>query len=477
MSVGDLKIRIKTLLQFIVLILVMIGLWLFGADIWMVLAVGVLGVMLMHCLNNIALNSFFLFFLFSFSIFLMSGDVAELLFDRHYHLQFGQEATLHAHKCIFISLLSMLFGYVLITPKRKKADIISNQLDESSITTEKAIKNISKWVYVVAYVIILINTIDTIRFVASYGYIAYYTSFDPILPSILVQIGEFTPLALCVYLSTFPTKEESSLVIKSFLLYSLLTLFVGARGPLIINISFLICYCLYRNYTDKGKTVWLSKRTTTTLVLLVPFLLSFLFLYEYIRTGRDVQYTSFGDSIVDFFVNIGSASQNIKYGYEYRNEIPHMRFYSFGGTLNYFKYGTLFNLFDLDSIPSRHSIQFAMESHSFDAMLSYLTIPTQFLRGQGTGSSFIAELFADFGYIGVALGSAIYGCVFKKLSYIDNHHWLLSTIKFYIVFEMFFAPRASFDGFIAAILNVNNIFFVCMIYVLAKSLQRMKKTL
>ena len=140
-----------------------------------------------------------------------------------------------------------------------------------------------------------------------------------------------------------------------------------------------------------------------------------------------------------------------------------------GGTLNYFKYGTLFNLFDLQSIPSRHTAQFALESHSFDAMLSYLTIPKQFLQGNGTGSSFIAELFADFGYVGVATGSLVYGCLFKRFQVLNNRNWLATTIKLFIFFTMLSAPRASYDGFIAEILNVNHILYVFLIYLLASN--------
>ena len=316
---------------------------------------------------------------------------------------------------------------------------------------------------------------DTIRFVASHGYVAYYISYNSILPSVLVKIGEYTPLALCVYLSTFPSKKESSFVIKSFLLYSLLTLLIGSRSGVIFNSIFLLCYFVYRNYTDRGKTVWISKKTLVFLLLSVPFLLSFLYLYEYIRTGREVESMTFGESIVKFFVNIGSASQNIKYGYELRNEIPKFRFYSLGGTLNYFKYGTLFNLFDLQSIPSRHTVQFALESHSFDAMLSYLTIPKQFLQGNGTGSSFIAELFADFGYVGVAAGSLVYGCLFKRGQVLNNRNWLATTIKLFIFFTMLSAPRASYDGFIAEILNVNHILYVFLIFLLASNYRKKYK--
>lgn len=468
------KGTIKNLFLFFLLIISLVLLAVFRIDIWMILSVLIWGIMIFVCLKDISINGFFLFFLFSFFVFLMSGDIAEALFDKHYHLQFGKEATLHAHKSIFISLLAMWIGYAFTKSKQKKTTSYVVPSNNSNITVG-AIKSISKWVYMVAYFFIVINTLDTIRFVASYGYVAYYTSFNPILPSILVEVGEFTPLALCVYLSTFPTKKESSLIIKSFLLYSLLTLFIGSRSGIIYNTAFIICYALYRNHTDKGKETWISKRLIIALLVSIPFLLSFLFLYEYIRTGRDIEYTSLGDSIVDFFVNIGASSKVIKYGYEYSNNIPKLKFYSFGKTFNYFKYGRLFNLFNLRSIPNRHTATFALESHSFADLISYLAMPQKYLQGHGEGSSFIAELFADFGYIGVALGGAIYGWIFKKMAYISNRHWLSTTLKLFIFFTMLSAPRDSFDGFIAAILNINNMLLIFLIYFISQSISKRTK--
>lgn len=471
MIYGDMKLGIKTVLQFFSLVIIMTVMAFRGVDEWMILAIGIWGIMFFICLANIRKNAFFLFFLLSFFIFLMSGDIAELLFDKHYYLQFDKSATLHAHKCLCISMVGLWIGYIFT-----KVSTVSTGMGkiDNSDNTINGIKQFSKLLYMVSYVLILSNTIDTVRFVASYGYVAYYTSFNSFLPSILVKIGEFTPLILCVYLSTFPTKKEASFIIRSFLIYSFLTLFVGSRSGIIYNTAFIICYCLYRNYTDRGTEIWISKKLIFILVLSVPFLLSFLFSYEYIRTGRDIEYESFGESIIDFFINIGASSKVIKYGYEYANRIPKWNFYSLGETLNYFKYGTLFNLFNLNDIPARHTAAFALNSHSLGDLISYLAIPQKYLNGNGTGSSFIAELFADFGYVGVALGSAIYGWLFKKISCMGNEHWLSTTIKLFVFFTMLSAPRGSFDGFIAAVLNINHILLILLIYLLAKSYKNKK---
>lgn len=459
------KISYKTISGCLILAVCLLFLSVLDADIWQILSVGVLGIMVMICLKDISRNCFLLFFLASLFVFLMSGDIAEIIFDEHYYLQFSEETTLHAHKCIFIALLSISVGFFLTPVRRKKIEIDTSENKDGFIVK---LKRVSKSLYFISYVILLVSTADIIRFVMVNGYVAYYVSYSSSLPSVIVRIGEYAPLAFCIYLATFPSKKESSSVILSFLLYSGLSLFVGSRSNAIYNTVFILCYCLFRNFTDKGKEVWVSKKLIICLIIAVPFILSFLYLYEFIRTDQEIESITFGESIVSFFVNIGASSKVIKYGYELSGQIPQMKFYSFGETLNYFKYGTLFNLFNQNPVPHRHSVEFAMESHSFGAIVSYLTMPAKFLNGQGTGSSYIAELYADFGYFGVALGSLIYGCFFKKITLLSNKRWLSTAIKLYMFLVMLAAPRATYDGFIAQIVNVNNILYLIFIYLLAK---------
>lgn len=468
MRFGSVKINIKQLAEFFALLMIFGILWLFGADVWMILSVCVIVILFFMCLRDIHANGFFFFFLVSFFIYLMSGDIAELIFGKKYYLQFSKDAVIHTHLCLFVSVISIFLGYVLTKSKKNPAKLGALLDDKSSPVIVGKIKKASKLIYGVALLILILNTIDAIRFVAANGYVSYYTSFNPILPSIIIKVGDFAPVALCVFLATFPSKKEASIVIKTYLLYAILSLFIGARGGLVYNAIFLLCYCFYRNYTDRGHTVWVSRRLITMMVLAVPFLLCFLFLYDFIRAGRAIEFSSFGETIVDFFVNIGASSKVIKYGYEYAEQIPKWRFYSLGDTLNYFRYGTLFNLFDLSSIPARHSAEFALNSHSFDAIISYLSMKTQFLNGQGTGSSFVATLYADFGYIGVAVGSFVYGWFFKKMSNLNCNNWLSSSIKLYMFMSLLEAPRGSYDGFIAGVININYLLIMVFIYMLAK---------
>ena len=460
-------------LQPLALLAVPILLLLLGVDFLMVLAVEVLVLLCFACFKNINENIFFLFFLASFFIFLMSGDIAEAIFDRHYYLQFGEDATRHSRICILICLIFLYLGYIITSKKTYKFKLRSIDYDFNESLVYR-IRLVSRFIYYCTYIVLIVNTLDVINFVRVYGYVEYYVSYDPILPTIIAEFADFTPIALCVFLATFPSKKECKYPLVTYSIYAVLSLFEGARGGFIYRAIFVLAYLIYRNYKDKGKEVWITKKTVVLLCLSVPFLLVFLFLYDYIRSGTEIVFSSFFDSLIDFFVNIGSSSKVIKYGYVYRERMDELRWFSLGGTLNYFKYGTLFNLFDLENIPATHTVEYALESHSFADYISYLSMETQYLNGQGAGSSFIAELYADFNYIGVAVGSAIYGILFKRFSILSEKHWLSTSIKLYMFMELISAPRAGFDSFISIILNVNFVLIMTAIYILACSLSRNK---
>ena len=453
-------------------IFVLVGVFLFlsilKVDILLILATEMFVVLFFVCFEDISSNIFFFFFLVSFFIFLLSGDLAEAIFKRYYYIQFDDDADRHSWLAIFISLIGVFAGYKFTKHGKTRFAIGA---DDNTKTGMYRIRKASKIVFFVTLGVAIFNTLDAIIYVSANGYVAYYKSYSPLLPSLIYEIGGFAPIALCVFYATFPTKEECKLPTLAFLFQAGLTFIVGARGNLIFTILMLLAYYIMRGYKDRGKVVWISKRSIIFLCAAVPFVLVFLFLYDFIRGGREIEYSSFFDTFIDFFVNIGASSKVIKYGYIHDAEIVGIRWFSLGETLNYLKYGVIYKVIAPLEIPATHSVEYAMKGHQFASYISYLAMPENYLRGEGTGSSFVAELYADLGYFGVALGSIIYGMVFKKLSNLKEDDWFGSTIKIYMFLSIIDAPRANYDGFIACFINVNFIFCLAIIYILAQSIK------
>lgn len=99
----------------------------------------------------------------------------------------------------------------------------------------------------------------------------------------------------------------------------------------------------------------------------------------------------------------------------------------------------------------------------------------EFLAGQGTGSSYIAVLFADFGYIGVFVGNLLYGAIFALYKKIGGKSYLLSVILLYMFLTFLMTPRASYDGPFSVIINVSFWVAVGAISLFALIFEKMKR--
>ena len=108
--------------------------------------------------------------------------------------------------------------------------------------------------------------------------------------------------------------------------------------------------------------------------------------------------------------------------------------------------------------------------------VSYKAMPYTYLRGGGWGSCYIAELYADFGYIGVLLGSILYGVLLDGiLKGIRLNKSIWSTaLGLLIVSSLFKAPRASFDDFLANFLYFYNWIIIPFAYIIVKRVKQKK---
>lgn len=464
--------NITYLLLALPLIIVVPIMLILSDDYLMALVFVIYLLLILVCLSDIRRNIYFLIFLLSFFIFLISGDLFEQIFHKYYYyIRFNPDETFHARLSIITSLVFILLGFVIPNSRKlsEKQSFLEHSLSQIDIYI-LSLRQASSSVFYLTIGILIFDTINKVFFVQANGYIAYYTSYDAILPLLIRKVGDFSPITLCVFLATFPSKKKSFPIIFLYFLYSIIGLFVGQRGNFVYNALFLFGYCVYRNEDYSDGEIWITKRMIILLILTTPLLLVFFQIFGYIRLGIEVVYTSFFDSLLSFFTNIGASSKVIKYGYIYKDQLVDFRFYSLGELLNYLKYGKLFNLFNNNDIPSPHTIRYAIEGHSFASIISFLSMPDRYFNGEGTGSSFIAELYADFGYLGIAVGSFVYGLVFKSISSLNRNEWLKTTIKLYMMLNLINVPRGSFGSFLAVIININFVFILTCIYLLANTI-------
>ncbi len=91
-----------------------------------------------------------------------------------------------------------------------------------------------------------------------------------------------------------------------------------------------------------------------------------------------------------------------------------------------------------------------------------------YLQGHGVGSCYIAELYHDFGMIGVMIGSFFYGYILKKINNIQFENYLGDGILIAMIYYVILAPRGNFDGFIGGIFSLYSVFGTLMICIVSK---------
>ena len=97
--------------------------------------------------------------------------------------------------------------------------------------------------------------------------------------------------------------------------------------------------------------------------------------------------------------------------------------------------------------------------------MSYVIMKDLYLKGVGYGSSFVAETYHDFGYVGMMFGSIVIGLLIALFTrMLTAKHILVIAAALIMARMMLFIPRASTIAFIIDTFSPANIFTVLVIF-------------
>lgn len=398
-------------------------------------------------------------FCIAFFSFLMGRHLLSYYFN--YEVEyFSDTVNSHAELCLLLSLVSICLSYVFFYQKNKKYNKQENQDVMLSNRYIELIQRYSLRLFWISLLFSIIYAVFTAVLVAKMGYLASYTVEGMALMRgnvvlvMLNRIEQALPVALCCYLATFPNKKSCNKICGFYFLYLILTLLGGQRGPFILGCLFLMIYYFYRN--KMTGEVWIKKRWIKWGVVLFPFILVGLGLFSQIRVGDKVEFKNIGDSVVKFVYNNGVSINVIKRAYELDDRLRADRYYSM-----HFLHDGIFG-FVFGSEGTGNNADRAIEGYRLAHALPYLMFREQYLEGKGTGTTYIAELWHDFGYLGVILGNLFYGFLLASLANYDKNKPFLTSIKLLIIIKLLWAPRGGFTEFIS-ILSLPATIFVYVV--------------
>ena len=457
------RMGVYTLVSLIVACLLV----LFGVDVFFVMAFSIWCVSFFYALSDFRHRMLYTAFLISFFVFLLSGHFVYEIFGYKLNYFFGYEYYRHSNVLLALSLLSILIshcvtdGVMTVRASSKKWTHYSSWNEYATSNHTRSIGRASKAVFYLTFPFLaFVEVIQKFAFVRDSGYASYYVDFSPNTPFVVRALGNMAPYAFLIFLATMPKKSECKFPLILYFLYAAGSLLTGRRTSFVLVVLLLAMYVILRNDLSVYDDHWISKRTVFLTLLTAPLLLIFLFEYNYARFGRASGTQSFFDQVLGFFQQQGFSSSVIRLTKYHESSLNPKAYYSFFSLVKWLRTNTIVGFFfDFDYGFSyfNNNIQFALQGNSLAHSLSFIALGSdRYLKGFGVGSCYIAELFFDFSYIGVTIGSMVYGGL---MAFVNNVRQLARSTVWRLAFVFFLfdgfvkAPRWNFDLVLAQFFN------------------------
>lgn len=433
------------------------------------------------CLSNALLNIknlankvvYVSFFALIF-LFLLSRDVVSLITEGSLTLSFSHEINKAAIFCIILSMAFLAIGS--FCSERIKVKFNSSTYNSSLLHKTESelyklqvdrIKNASRVIMYISFLAALAVSIEQAIYVSALSYYDLYLTYASNLPGFIVKIGDMYPIAFFCFLACLPKKVECRIPIFLYALIGIVTLGTGQRNQMMIHLIVIVIYLMYRQSKSNNAEIWLPKRYVFAIVVSIPFVISFLFFWGNYRIGNRVSGLKYSDILVNFLSGQGKTIDIIGYTMVYNT--PKWKFYSFGDIIDFFINSYISkNILGIQTY-KQYTPEYALNMHSFGQYITYVVAPTKYLSGGGIGSSYIAEAFVDFGYLGIVLWSFAYGVILTKLSKFKQYSWIQLTFLLFAISKILMAPRTSASGFIASTFSFINLATILIIYLASKT--------
>lgn len=413
-------------------------------------------------------NVFLIAFMISFFTFLLGSELFCLLGIEENKYHFPDDINNHTYLTIIISLLFLLLSYICTNVYLRK-HYLNDSREEALPPRLLTVRKVSLLVFYFLLIFKVIVNLSEVLFARTFGYSSFYTDYYFQGPSFFIKLADMCTTSFFIFLGTLPTKKECRVPVLLYICANLIILFSGRRNDLITALLLVFVYYCVRNILYSYDEVWISRKSILLLILIAPLLLSVLYAISSLRFEREGNIAiSYFKGISDFFYQQGFSINIIKWEKSLENSIPD-RLYSLGQLYEFFTTRNFVSrlLFDFKSY-SGQTVERAMEGHRLSYLLSYLVFPWSYSHGYGIGSSYIAEAYHDFGYIGVAVFNCIYGYLFARFNYIKYRGPVIMAISFLMMQKLLLAPRSYADAFIGSILDLSNIEILLFILLLAR---------
>lgn len=434
-------------------------------------------------LTSIFLVSFFTFLIGGlFVSFLRGGD----WINPYYawvgiHSTFTKPIGINTINCLILALIALLAADVFYNKvSRTVAPYYDHDSKETPIfVTTNTARILSFLVFCVMFVPSIFGLISMAIYSRLNGYISLYTSY-PGLPTLVVRAQQILELSFFIFLATNPKKKFSIHIILVYIIYSLVSLVIGQRANFVTTILTIVFYVLYRNFLESEPAKkWITKKVLAASVVLVPIGLSFLLYWGSLRENPGFNlsigdfFVSFQTSLTNFFFEQGYSSNIISYAQQFADRLPKTNLnYSFGRVIEFMKHNFISNIFFDFPVYKGNSLGAALHNNSFAHTITYLVRPRDYFNGFGSGTSYIAELYIDFKWLGIFVYNFLLGLMFAIFQKVKVWNPYVFGLFMFVLKDILLLPRMSASDWIVKGFNFTIILIMVILMTLNKVIDR-----
>lgn len=333
----------------------------------------------------------------------------------------------------------------------------------------KYIRMASLLLFIVCFFAALYEGAVKLSYMSGLSYEDYYLieSSDHV-PWIIGVLKPMMLYALCSYLACMPRRRPTVICLTLYTITTLPMLIIGSRSDFVIAFLFAALYFILRAVTDTEER-WITKRLIAAACLVAPVGIFAMGMMNYTRAGDTVNGMGFVSLVFDALYKQGVSFTVLGHGYDVNPQVQELgfRFFTIGSVISTVTQGFIGQTFlGCPDLGSTNSALLALNGNSYAHAMSFFAHPN-YLGGEGYGSSYILELYADFGFAGIIVGSLILGVAFSFMSTLIARRWFGGMVALTAATAVFHMPRGYFIEWIEFVITTRFLLAVVLIAALS----------
>lgn len=427
-------------------------------------------VIVLFCLDHMSERIGLFVFFISIFTFLIVGAIIQPFSGNE---TFDSSEYIKASNCLYITCISLMLGCLFARKnyriKYGNQHFLTAKCFNDNMYNIETIQTVAFVLFIVSAGISLATEFQRMMYALTNGYMTLYGEYSS--SSLAKRLHIVCMASLFIGLAAKPTLKQMKIYIFIGLVNPLMQLIEGGRSNFVAYILFMATFLFNKQYFTKNSKIINEvknekrniKRLIVVGIVALLVIVPIMYLIGFSRMGYDIKKGSSIFALIGaFFKGQGRSFELIEYAEKYKGELPGIN-YTFGALIDKIN----------GNIYQNYTAEYALNRNDFGAIIIYLVKPYNFITlKNGMGSSYIAELYYDFNYIGVFIANVFLGMLLERLSRHSSESVLQRSMMFLLFYYMLIMPRGPFMNPIQQLISFSTIITYLIVMIMAKKKSR-----